>query len=369
MSDTRASRSERIKEAAAGMGFDLCGIAAAGPIRHPAFFRRWLADGHAGTMGYLHRHRESREDLRTWLAWARSVIVVAQSYGGGKAKKSKRQEVETSKRRNVRTSNDADLSFSRDPTGSACGERSKRRGGPTLGRGDSESSARREGPRGRVARYAWGEDYHVVLREKLGRLVEWIGGHIDLRAKTRICVDTSAIIERELAAAAGIGWIGKNTLVLNPRLGSFFFLGEIITDLHLAADEPMTDHCGTCTRCLEACPTAAFPQPYAMDARRCISYLTIEHRGAIEPDLAVKMGDWVFGCDVCQTVCPYNDNAYEPSEPRLAGDPKAAEPLLDEILSWDEAAHRNAVSGKATDRARLHMWKRNAHIARVNLEK
>ena len=324
MVDSPTERSNLIKQAAKDLGFDRCGIARAGPIEHGEFLKTWLARGHAGTMGYLHRHTDSRTDLRTWLPWARSVIVVALSYKQGeKVKKSKSQKV--------------------------------------------ESATSLEERRGRVAMYAWGEDYHVVLRERLERLATWIGEHVDAEAQTRICVDTSAIVERELAAAAGIGWIGKNTLVLDPSIGSLFFLGEIITDLDLRQDAPIPDHCGTCTRCLDACPTAAFPQAYAMDARRCISYLTIEHRSEIDAELAERMDDWVFGCDVCQTVCPYNANDHQTADPRLVGDADAAAPSLDDILSWDEAAYRRAVAGKATNRARLYMWKRNAEIAWRNL--
>jgi epoxyqueuosine reductase len=181
--------------------------------------------------------------------------------------------------------------------------------------------------------------------------------------QSRVCVDTSAIVERELATAAGIGWIGKNTMLLHRSLGSFFVLGEIITDLELAPDPLEPDHCGTCTRCLAACPTAAFPQPYVMDASRCISYLTIEHRGEIDRDLAAKMGDWVFGCDACQAACPFNARAPETAEPRFCATVDDAAPVLEDILSWDEAAYKSFVTGKATSRATLHMWKRNAEIA------
>lgn len=214
--------------------------------------------------------------------------------------------------------------------------------------------------------YAWGEDYHVVLREKLDALVARLRDVIAEPFQARVCVDTSAIVERELAASAGIGWIGKNTMVLHPRLGSFFFLGEIITDLELTPDEPMPDRCGTCTRCLDACPTGAFPSPQVMDARRCISYLTIEHRGEIAPHLAARMGDWVFGCDVCQEVCPYNRRAPDTTEPRFHAGPESARPLLKAVLSWDESAYRAFVRGRACRRAKLPMWRRNAIIASRN---
>ena len=218
--------------------------------------------------------------------------------------------------------------------------------------------------------YAWGEDYHVVVRDRLEGLVRALRDRIDLPFEARICVDTSAILERELAALSGIGWIGKNTMVLNAAVGSFFFLGEIITDLELAPDAPEPDHCGTCTRCLDACPTEAFPAAYVMDARRCISYLTIEHRSDIDPALSERMDDWVFGCDVCQDVCPFNRNAPESSEPRLKADlPDDARPRLDDLLAEDEAEYGSRVRGKAQDRARFGMWKRNAEIARRNLDR
>jgi len=221
--------------------------------------------------------------------------------------------------------------------------------------------------RGRVATYAWGEDYHVVMREKLDCLVGRMRRAIDHPFDARVCVDTSAILERELAARASIGWIGKNTMVLNVSLGSFFFLGEIITDLPLAPDAPEPDHCGTCTRCLEACPTGAFPRPYVMDARRCISYLTIEHRGEIAPALAAEIGDWVFGCDVCQTVCPFNHRAAPATEPRFAGTAEAARPRLADLVAETRSQYKTRVKNKATARARPEMWKRNAEIAQRNL--
>ncbi|MFQ5502279.1 MAG: tRNA epoxyqueuosine(34) reductase QueG, partial [Phycisphaerae bacterium] len=217
---TDRDHTQLVKQAAAELGFERCGIARAGPIPREAALLDWLARGRAGSMAYMHRHPGSRRDVREWLPWARSVIVVALNYHRPAPKKPNDQ------------------------------------------------------PRGRVAMYAWGEDYHVVLREKLDRLVERLEDVLDGPFQTRVCVDTSAIVERELAAMAGIGWIGKNTLVLHPSLGSFFFLGEIITDLSLEPDAPEPDHCGSCTRCLDACPTGAFPRAYEMDASRCISYLT-----------------------------------------------------------------------------------------------
>jgi epoxyqueuosine reductase len=180
----------------------------------------------------------------------------------------------------------------------------------------------------------------------------------------KVCVDTAPLLEREVAAAAGIGWIGKNTMVLHPKLGSYFFLGAIVTTLRLEVDERVPDHCGTCTACLEACPTGAFPAPYQMDASRCISYLTIEHRGPIPADLAEKIGDWIFGCDVCQEVCPHNRHASVTREPRFAVRPPGPTPLLDDIVAWTTKDYRAQLRDSAMKRASLEMLQRNARIAK-----
>lgn len=304
-----AELSQLVKGEAAALGLARCGIAPAAPHLRGQYLRDWLEAGRAGTMGYLYRHVESRVDIRAWLPWAKSVIVVADNYGQPAPQR-------------------------------------------PVGR-----------PRGRVAMYAWGEDYHVVLRGKLEKLVERLRGAIAEPFEATVAVDTSAILERELAAAAGVGWIGKNTLVMHEEIGSYFFLGEIVTDLSLAPDGPTADHCGTCTRCIEACPTQALT-PYEMDARKCISYLTIEHRSEIDADLAARSGEWVFGCDVCQEVCPHNRAIPPLTEQRYAtSSPEAAWPALEEIAGWDEETHQSFTRGKATDRARLDMWKRNAAMA------
>lgn len=314
-------RSRLIKQAAGHLGFDRCGIAKAVTIARSGFLAHWLDSGYGGEMAYLRRQQDSRRDVRAWLRWAKSIIVVAMNY-------------------NQRT---------------------------PLPQEKSTEPATLIGERGRAAMYAWGEDYHVVLRDRLDQLVAEISLLLEERFQTHVCVDTSAIIERELAAAAGIGWIGKNTLVLHESIGSCFFLGEIITDLDLSPDDPVADRCGTCTRCLTVCPTKAFPRPHVMNASRCISYLTIEHRGTIPDDLASQMGDWVFGCDLCQSVCPFNRRAPVTGEARLKGSVDDATPLLDEILSWSRAAYRARVKGKAWHRAKIGMWQRNALIVRRNL--
>ncbi len=160
------------------------------------------------------------------------------------------------------------------------------------------------GKHGKIAQYALGEDYHELIKERLHALADWLRGTSNCR--TLCGVDTVPVMEKELAARAGIGWIGKNTCLINSGIGSWLLLGEILTTLSLPADAPATDHCGSCTRCIDACPTRAIVEPYHLDARRCISYLTIEHRGEIPPDLHAPIGDWLYGCDICQDVCPHN---------------------------------------------------------------
>ncbi len=229
--------------------------------------------------------------------------------------------------------------------------------------------ATRNNPRGRVAMYAWGDDYHKVVRDKLKALVDRTRAELPEAFEARICVDTAPVIERELAAAAGVGWIGKNTMVLDHRLGSYFVLGVVITTLDIAPDDPLPDHCGTCTACLDACPTNAFPQAYRMDASRCISYLTIEHRGDISTPQKQMMGNWIFGCDVCQEVCPYNRGAPLTREPGFAVREPGPNPSLEDILGWSVEDYRRTLRGRAMKRAKLDMLKRNAGIAKTNVER
>jgi epoxyqueuosine reductase len=214
--------------------------------------------------------------------------------------------------------------------------------------------------------YGWGEDYHIVVKDKLFAMADRMRAEWPGAFGFKVCVDTAPLLEREVAAAAGIGWIGKNTMVLDPQLGSYFFLGAIVTTLDLAPDEPLPDRCGTCTACLEACPTDAFPAPYEMDASRCISYLTIEHRDAVSENLQPLMSDWIFGCDVCQQVCPYNRRAPVTTEPRFAIRDPGPEPLLDDILSWTQEDYRRLLRGSAMKRAKLDALQRNARIAMQN---
>ncbi len=311
-----AELSQYVKELAAGIGFDRCGIARAEPIGRAAYLRAWLQSGRAGSMEYLHHYFTKRLDPRTLLDGAKSVIVVALLYRQDRPARSKHDHQQ----------------------------------------------------RGKVAMYAWGNDYHGVIKGKLRTMVDRMRTQLTEPFEAKICVDTVPLLERELAAAAGIGWIGKNTMVLDRELGSYFFLGGIVTTLELKADEPLQDRCGTCTACLDACPTNAFPVPYEMDASRCISYLTIEHRGDISKAFQGMMGDWLFGCDVCQQVCPYNRDAPVTAEPAFAARPPGAEPSLPEILDWSADDYRRELRGSAIKRATLEMLQRNARIALDNVD-
>jgi epoxyqueuosine reductase len=242
----------RLKERAGGLGIPNLGIAPIGPSDHAGFLRRWLDSGHAGTMAWMHRTAADSVDLRRRFGWARSAVVAAVPY----------------------------LAY----------------------RGDRHDQ---QGLVPHVARYALGRDYHAVLRERLERLDEVIREEAP-GSRSRIYVDTGPVLERELAARAGLGWFGKNTNLIGPRGDSWTLLGQILTSLELPPDDRATDRCGTCTACLDACPTGAIPEPYLVDSNRCISYLTIELREAIPREQRAAVGDWVLGCDVCQEVCPWN---------------------------------------------------------------
>ncbi len=301
-----------IKSLAIRSGFDRVGITAAAPIDNVRYLRDWLATGRAGSMEYLQRNNHLREDPAQLFPGAKSVIVVAINY---------HQRVEKPPH---------------DPND----------------------------PRGRVAMYAWGEDYHVVIKDMLKNLIGQMRDAIDEDFRARPCIDTVPILERELARRAGVGWIGKNTLVMHEDLGSYFFLGEIITSLDLDPDAPVTDHCGSCTACLDACPTDAFPKPYELDASRCISYLTIEHRADIPNEFHDKIGDWIFGCDICQQVCPFNRKA--PTSTVFDVGTIDPFPKLNDVVKRTESDHQESTNESATNRANLDMFKRNTQIALNN---
>lgn len=313
---TAVDKSILVKQMAISLGFDLVGITSAGPLTGAGYYRNWLAAGYAGSMSYLTRNVPIREDPSRLWPQARSIICAAVSY------------------------NSADKGRSPPPTVNS--------------------------PVGLISSYARGDDYHVVLRKMLERLADEIAAALGEDFEWRAFVDTGPLLERTLAAAAGLGWVGKHTLVLHPRLGSYLFLGELVTSLRLAPDEPIADHCGTCTRCLDACPTEAFPRPYVLDATRCISYLTIEHRGEVSRELAEKSQNWVYGCDICQEVCPFNSKAPPTRHDAFIRQHLPAAISLLDLLALDRERYRELTRGTAADRAKLHMWQRNAAIALGN---
>ncbi|HSL16937.1 MAG TPA: tRNA epoxyqueuosine(34) reductase QueG [Methylomirabilota bacterium] len=305
-----------IKRAALGGGFDLVGVAAAGPARSAGNLERWLAAGRHAGMAWMADTARQRSDPRHLLEGCRSVIMVALSY------------------RSSRPDSDA-----------ASGD-------------------------GRVwvSRYAWGRDYHKLVKKRLvalGRRLETLRPGCGWRA----AVDTAPLLEREWAARAGLGWIGKSTMLLNRRLGSELFLGALLTDLELEPDPPATAHCGRCTACLDACPTAAFPEPYVLDARRCIGYLTVEHRDEIPAGLAPAMGDMVAGCDRCNEVCPWTRKAPADLHPELAPAPHRFRPRLADLEALDEEGWREWRRGSALGRIPFSQLRRSLAAARINLEK
>jgi epoxyqueuosine reductase len=319
-----------IKRQAAALGFALCGICRADPSDHGAFFRRWLAEGRHGQMDWLERNVEVRLDPRKLLEGARSIICVA-DYIGSPDDQADPHPLDDSEEQPVQ-------------------------GGPAVP--------------GRIARYAQVSDYHKVIKKRLHTLCDALGDR-EPAERFRACVDTAPLAEREHAQRAGLGWVGKNTLLLNRRLGSHLLLGAIATTLDLEPDTPQTDHCGRCTRCIDACPTDCI-RPWSVDASRCISYLTIEHRNLIDSDFFEAMDDWLFGCDVCQEVCPFVQKANRTVGPpgRTTGPWPYQQQVrsLDAaaVVGWSETDRRGAVAGTALKRAKRDMFKRNALIVLAN---
>jgi len=221
---------------------------------------------------------------------------------------------------------------------------------------------------GKIARYALGDDYHDWIKSRLHGLADFIRVNSP-EAQTRCCTDTAPVMEKDLAVRAGVGWIGKNTCLINEEIGSWLFLGEVLTSLELPVDQPAIDRCGSCRKCIDACPTQAITEPYQLDARKCISYLTIEHRGEIAAELAGKMENWIYGCDICQDVCPWNKKAPAASEAHLQ--PRFATGALDlrQLIEWKDADYQKQLRGSAMKRVKLPMLQRNAKIAGGNLHR
>ncbi len=303
---------QQLEAQARQLGFDLVGIAPATSADGFAHLENWLDQGFAGAMTYMERQRAARRHPASILATVRSVVMVGMLY---------------------------------TPEG-APGELPPRTG--------------------RVARYALGKDYHEVLWARLDELLAWVHQHVPDCAGRGV-VDTAPLLERDFARRAGLGWFGKNTMLINKHLGSYFFLGALLLSIDLPPSRPHeTAHCGSCTACLQACPTQAFVAPGVLDARRCISYLTIELRDHIPEELRPGVGEWVFGCDVCQEVCPWNHRAPAAREPALQ--PSADWLALDlvEVLGWTEEEFRRRCRGTALRRTKRRGLLRNAALVLGN---
>ena len=318
--------SRLIKEAAAEAGFELAGVAGVGEFPELNYFPEWIAEGRAGEMAYLQardQHNQlKRASLHSVAPWARSVVVCALNYNTAQPYSTRVSDLE----------------------------------------------------RGWISRYAWSRrDYHNVVLERLRR-VESRLREIAARQPApegqevlaRSYVDTGPLVERVYAKYAGVGWMGKNTCIINQRLGSWLFLGVIISSLELAPDLPAPDRCGTCTRCLEACPTQAFTAPYQLDSNRCIAYLTIEKRGSIPQSLRPGIGRQVFGCDICQDVCPWNRKAPATALADFQPRPELVNPALDGLAALDSQRFAEAFRGSPLRRAKLSGLRRNAVVAMGN---
>jgi epoxyqueuosine reductase len=299
------SKSE-IKDKARGLGFDLVGVAPLGSFPEAAFYPKWLQSGYAGEMQYLERQKAAKLKPESVFSGAKSVIVCAMNYNTARP----------------------------------------------LTQFDRLHAW--------VSRYAWGEDYHDTLRQKLEALAGWIEENSPHR--TKAYVDTGPLLERVYAKYAGVGWFGKNTCIINQQTGSWLFLGCILTDLDVESDVPVPDRCGSCTRCIDACPTSAIVEPYVLDSRKCIAYTTIELRGEIPETDREEIGQHLFGCDICQDVCPWNRKAPHSENPTFAPKPGLFWPEIHRLLDLSEDEWRSLVRGTSMKRAKIKGLLRNLMV-------
>jgi len=306
---------QAIKREALRLGFDACGISKAEQLDQEAVrLESWLKAGNQGTMGWMERNFEKRIDPRKLVDGAKSVISVLHNYYS-----------------------------------------------PTTHSNDPDE--------GKISRYAWGDDYHDVLKERLFLLFDWIKEHIG-EISGRAFVDSAPVMDKAWAQRSGLGWIGKHTNLINQSMGSFFFIGELIIDLELEPDGPVPDHCGSCTRCIDACPTDAIYQPYAVDANRCISYLTIEHREDDIPiALQARLENWIFGCDICQDVCPWNKFKKPTSESRYMPRDKMVDTRLEEWIELDLEAFRKQFRKNPVKRTKYEGFMRNVRMVQEQASK
>lgn len=314
MKTVAASLKKELQAFAHAQGCDLFGIAPVALFQELEFYPKWLQAGYAGEMAYLHRQLPKRLDARQILSEAKSVIVIGVIYN-------------TPQPHSIEI-NDRD--------------------------------------RGWISRYAWGDEYHEILLRKLEALHAFLGDKVGEEYQGKSYVDTGPVLDRVFAKYAGIGWFGKNTNLINQKLGSWFFIGELLTNLALEIDAPPPDRCGTCNRCLEACPTDAFAAPYVLDASRCISYLTIELRGAIPEELRPAVGNHLFGCDICQDVCPWNRKSAATQIPEFLPRRNAVAPLLREFADCSEQDFRERFKNSPVKRAKWRGFMRNVLVAMGN---
>ena len=303
---------QQIQARAHKLGFELVGIIPAAQSETIARYKQWIENGYAGKMRYLEKHLPLKTDVRQLLSEAKSVISLAMNY----------------------YTFDPPKALAEDPA------------------------------RGQISRYAWGDDYHDIIRQRLSELVDFIKQTAETELQTRVCVDTAPIIEREYAQKAGIGWIGKNTNLIHWRSGSWYFLAEVLVSIVLESDTlPLRGSCGTCTRCIEACPTDAFVEPNLLDSRRCISYLTIELKERIPKALRAKMGNLIYGCDICQEVCPWNSKAVPTDDP--AFQPRAGNfvPTLLSLIGMTQQEFSRRFKGSPIKRAKRRGFLRNVLVA------
>ena len=297
-----ATLTNQCRQQALDLGFDVCGFSSIDVELWRDYYRQWIAEKQHGTMSWMERNNERRLEPRNILPEAKSIVMVGLNY------------------------------YQDDP-----------------------------GERGRIAKYALGKDYHKLMYKRLKKICAWMR---EQGGAQKPYVDTGPLLEKPMAAGAGLGWIGKNTLLLHRKHGTFLFLGAIVTTLEFEEDLIEQDHCGSCTRCLDICPTDAFPSPYQLDATRCISYLTIEHQGSIPTEFRTAIGDRLYGCDDCLDVCPWNRWAQTTRESRFLFN---GLPDLAEMLLWDDEDFQEQFQGTAIRRLKLPRWKRNICVVLGNV--
>ena len=303
---------QQIQARAQDLGFELVGIIPAAQSETIARYQQWIENGYAGKMQYLERHLPLKTDVRQLLSEAKSVISLAMNY------------------------------YTLDPP----------------------KALAEDAARGQISRYAWGDDYHDIIRQRLSELVDFIKQTAETELQTRVCVDTAPIIEREYAQKAGLGWIGKNTNLIHWRSGSWYFLAEVLVSIALESETPiLRGSCGTCTRCIEACPTDAFVEPNLLDSRRCISYLTIELKERIPKALRSKMGNLIYGCDICQEVCPWNSKAVPTDDPAFRPRDGNLTPTLLSLVGMTQQEFSRRFKGSPIKRAKRRGFLRNVLVA------